>query len=58
MKVVIAQAVGEYILKQECPVIGGSLVPVVLQHDRLQATLAHLLDKIGLEWSSPCSVDG
>jgi hypothetical protein len=34
IKAVIVQAVGEYILKQDCPVRGEALVPVVLQHER------------------------
>jgi hypothetical protein len=49
IKAVIVKAVGEHILKQECPVRRDALVPVVLQHDTLQKTLALLLEKIGLE---------
>ena len=50
IKAVIVQAVGEYVLKQECPVDRErhALVPVVMQHDRLQATFVALLDKLGL----------
>jgi hypothetical protein len=39
IKAVIVQAVGEWILKQECPVRRGALVPVVMQHDSMQKTL-------------------
>jgi hypothetical protein len=50
VKAVIAQATGEYILKQECPVSDRhALVAVVMQHDTIQKTLALLLEKIGLE---------
>jgi hypothetical protein len=49
IKAVIVKAVGEYILKQDCPVHRDALVPVALQHDTMQKTLAVLLDKIGLE---------
>jgi hypothetical protein len=53
IKAVIVKAVGEYILKQDCPVRGEALVPVVLQHDTIQKTLALLLEKIGLERRYP-----
>jgi hypothetical protein len=41
--------VGEWILKQECPVRRDALVPVVMQHDAMQKTLALMLDKLGLQ---------
>ena len=43
------QAVGEWILKQECPVRRYALVPAVMQRDAMQKTLALLLDKLGLQ---------
>jgi hypothetical protein len=49
VKVVITKAVGDWILRQECPVRGDALVSVVLQHDTMQKTLTMLLDKIGYE---------
>lgn len=49
IKAVIVQAVGEWILKQECPVRRDALVPVVMQHDTMQKTLALMLDKLGLQ---------
>jgi hypothetical protein len=49
VKAVIVQAVGEHVLRQECPVKDEALVAVVMQHDSLQKTLALLLEKIGLE---------
>src|SRR5262245_59003499 len=42
-KAVIVRAVGEYVLRQELPVQDGRLFEVVLQHDRLQTSLAALL---------------
>ncbi|MCW5891364.1 MAG: hypothetical protein KIT14_12550 [bacterium] len=48
-KAVIVRATGEYILAQEMPVQDGALLAVVMQHDRLQATLAGLLDRLGWE---------
>jgi len=49
IKAVIVQAVGEWILKQECPVRRDALVPAVMQHDTMQKTLALMLDKLGLQ---------
>lgn len=50
IKAVIVQAVGEWILKQECPVNDRqALVAVVMQHDVLQRGLAKLLETLGLE---------
>jgi hypothetical protein len=46
---VIVKAVGEHVLRQECPVKDEALVAVVMQHDVLQKTLAVLIEKIGLE---------
>jgi hypothetical protein len=48
-KIVITQAVGEYILRQDTLVQEGSLVGVVEQHDRLQRTLVMMLQTLGLE---------
>ena len=49
VKAVIVQAVGEHLLCQDTIVNRDQLVPVVLQHDTLQKTLAGLLEKVGLE---------
>jgi hypothetical protein len=51
VKTVINQAVGEYILRQDSPVDTDrkALVNVVMQHDRLQRTLATLLSTLGME---------
>ena len=46
---------GEYVLKQECPVQKGQLIAVVMQHDTVQKTLALLLEKIGLERRYPAT---
>ena len=53
IKSIIAKAVGEYVLKLECPVQSDTLVSVVMQHDTIQKTLALLLEKIGLERRYP-----
>jgi hypothetical protein len=53
VKAIIAKAVGEYVLKQECPVQKDQLIAVVMQHDTVQKTLALLLEKIGLEAPRP-----
>ena len=47
-KALIVRAVGDYILRQETLVMDGALLPVVMQHDRLVATLAGLLTTLGL----------
>jgi hypothetical protein len=51
IKAVIVQAVGEWILQQECPVNNDrqALIAVVMQHDILQRGLAKLLETLGLE---------
>jgi hypothetical protein len=51
IKAVIVQAVGEWILQQECPVNNDrqALIAVVMQHDVLQRGLAKLLETLGLE---------
>jgi hypothetical protein len=50
IKAVIVQAVGEWILQQECPVNDRqALIAVVMQHDVLQRGLAKLLETLGLE---------
>jgi hypothetical protein len=50
IKAVIVQAVGDWILRQECPVTDrGALLAVVMQHDVLQRGLAKLLETLGLE---------
>jgi hypothetical protein len=50
-KAAIVQAVGDYVLTRE-NLVGedGALLPVVLQHDQLTASLAKLLTMLGLEW--------
>lgn len=53
-KAVIVEVVGNWLLTQdtlvrEHPEHGPQLLRVVEQHDRLQATLANLLDRIGYE---------
>ncbi len=50
-KAAIVQAVGNYVLTRES-LVGedGALLPVVLQHDQLTASLAKLLTMLGLEW--------
>jgi hypothetical protein len=48
-KVVVVQSVGDWIMQRETLVHDGRLLEVVMQHDRLVATLASLLDRIGLE---------
>jgi hypothetical protein len=53
VKAIIAKAVGEYVLKQECPVQKDQLIAFVMQHDTVQKTLALLLEKIGLERRYP-----
>ena len=52
VKAIIARAVGEYVLKQECPVQKDQLIAVVMQHDTVQKTLALLLEKIGTPTTS------
>jgi hypothetical protein len=50
IKAVITQAVGEWILQQECPVNDRqALIAVVMQHDVLQRGLAKLPETLGLE---------
>ena len=50
IKAVIVQAVGDWILRQECPVNDRqALIAVVMQHDVLQRGLAKLLETLGLE---------
>ena len=41
------RAVGEHVLRQEMPVEDGQLLEVVMQHDRLQTSLAAMLDRLG-----------
>ena len=53
IKAIIAKAVGEYVLKQDCPVQNDTLVSIVMQHDTIRKTLALLLEKIGLERRYP-----
>jgi hypothetical protein len=53
IKAIIAKAVGEYVLKQDCPVQNDTLVSVVMEHDTIQKTLALLLEKIGLKRRYP-----
>ena len=55
VKAIIAKAVGEFVLKQECPVQKDQLIAVVMQHDTVQKTLALLLEKIGLERRYPAT---
>jgi hypothetical protein len=56
-KAVIVRAVGEYVLRQELPVRDGRLFEVVLQHDRLQTSLAALLDRVGFQRRAKDALD-
>jgi hypothetical protein len=51
VKLIITQSVGEWLLSQSTlvDVDRKALIPVVLQHDQLQGTLARLLSQVGLE---------
>jgi hypothetical protein len=46
---IIAQAVGDFILRQESLVKDGELLPVVVQHSALVGNLGRLLERLGLE---------
>jgi hypothetical protein len=46
---IIAQAVGDWVLRQESLVKDGELLPAVMQHSALVANLGRMLERLGLE---------
>jgi hypothetical protein len=48
-KAIIVRSVGEWLLGQETLIRDGRLLEVVMQHDRLTATLAALLERFGYQ---------